>query len=125
MNAINDAKNGYLQNMTSTKSARRMEYEVVARVTHRLRDAANNARRDYPGYVAALEDNRQLWQIFALEVIDKDNPLPEDLKARIFYLAEFSNLHTKKILREKVSALPLLEINMAILRGLKNESIDR
>ena len=122
MSAINTAERGYHQNMSSTQSGRRTEYQVVARITHRLRDAAQEAKKDYPTYVAALDENRKLWQAFAVDVLDKDNALPQDLKARIFYLAEFTEAHTRKILREKASVLPLLEVNMAVLRGLKTES---
>lgn len=122
MNAVSQAMKGYAQNRTSTQSERRTEYDVVAQITYRLREAAQNARKDYPAYVAALEENRKLWQIFAVDVLDKDNALPPELKARIFYLSEFTEAHTKKILREKQSVLPLLEVNMAILRGLKPES---
>jgi len=125
VNAIDTAVRGYQQNRSSTQSERRTEYDVVAQITHRLRDAAQKAREDYPGYVAALTDNRRLWQIFAIDVLDKENALPPELKARIFYLAEFTEAHTKKILREKQSVLPLLEVNMAILRGLKSESTAR
>ena len=125
VNAIDTAVRGYQQNRSSTQSERRTEYDVVAQITHRLRDTAQKARDDYPSYVAALTDNRRLWQIFAVDVLDKENALPPELKARIFYLAEFTEAHTKKILREKQSVLPLLEVNMAILRGLKSESTAR
>lgn len=125
MNAHTTAERGYLQNVSSTRSERRTEYEVIARITHRLRDAAQRAKRDYPAYVNALDENRRLWQAFAIDVADKDNQLPPDLKARIFYLCEFTEVHTKKILREKASIVPLLEINLAILRGLKTEGISQ
>lgn len=121
MTAVNSAIQGYTQSRSTTQSGRRTEYDVVAQITRRLREAAQRARQDYPAYVAALEDNRKLWQVFAIDVLNKDNALPEDLKARIFYLAEFTEAHTRKILREKQSVLPLLEVNMAILRGLKPE----
>lgn len=122
MNAISAAERGYGQNRASTQSSRRTEYDIVAQITHRLRETATKARDNYPAYVEALNDNRQLWQTFALDVATQGNPLPDELKARILYLAEFTNVHTKRILREKQSVLPLLEINMAILRGLKSGS---
>jgi flagellar protein FlaF len=121
VHAQNTAERGYLQNVSSTRSERRTEYEVIARITHRLRDAAQRAKRDYPGYVAALHDNRKLWQAFAIDVSHKDNQLPDELRARIFYLSEFTEKHTQDILRNKASVVPLLEINLALLRGLKNE----
>lgn len=118
MNVQTTAERGYMQHAASTHSERRIEYEVMARVTHRLREAARRAKRNYPAYVEALDDNRKLWQVFAVDVLDKDNELPDELRARIFYLAEFTAAHTTKILREKASVVPLLEINVAILRGL-------
>ena len=122
MTAFSAAESGYRQHMRSTQSERRTEYEVVARITHRLREAARNKKKDFPGFVAALEENRKLWQAFAVDVLDKKTPLPAELKARIFYLSEFTDTQTRKILRKKASVLPLLEVNMAVLRGLKTES---
>lgn len=121
MNVHTIAERGYMQNAASTRSERRTEYEVLARITHRLRKAAQNERRDYPAYIEALNDNRTIWKAFAVDVLDKKNGLPDELKARIFYLAEFTDSHTSKIIREKQSVVPLLEINVAILRGLKPE----
>ena len=121
MIGLSTAERGYLGSMKSTRSERRTEYEVIAQITRELRDAAARARKDFPAYVEALDRNRKLWQAFAIDVSHDENPLPDELRARIFYLAEFTENHTRKILRERVSVLPLLEINMAILRGLKPE----
>jgi flagellar protein FlaF len=68
----------------------------------------------------ALYDNRKLWGIFATDVADPGNPLPKDLKARLFYLAEFTNHHTSKVLAREASVEPLIDINTAILRGLRS-----
>jgi len=116
------AERGYGQSRSSTQSGRRTEYDVVAQITHQLRDTAGRAKQNFPAYVTALNTNRRLWRAFAIDVMHKDNPLPAELKARIVYLAEFTETQTSKILREKSSVLPLLEVNMAILRGLKSES---
>lgn len=121
MNVQSIAESGYMQHAASTKSERRTEYDVLARVTHRLRKAAKNAKRDFPTFVSALNDNRELWRAFSLDVVHKNNKLPQELKARIFYLAEFTDAQTKKILSEKASVLPLLEINVAVMRGLSSE----
>ena len=121
MNGLSIAERGYLGSMETTRSERRSEYEVIARITRKLRDAARAQKTDYPGFVEALDLNRQLWQIFAIDVADDQNPLPQELRARIFYLAEFTETHTRKVLRDKVSIMPLLEVNMAVLRGLKPE----
>ncbi|WP_299704918.1 flagellar biosynthesis regulator FlaF [uncultured Tateyamaria sp.] len=121
MNATLQAMRGYTEHAVSTKNGRRAEYEIIARVTQGLRDTAIKAKSDFPSYAHALHDNQRLWTALVVDVVDKENPLPEDLKARIIYLAEFTRHHTKKVLRKKASVLPLLEINMAVLRGLKVE----
>jgi flagellar protein FlaF len=92
----------------------------LAGITHRLQDAAKNGRDGFIDLVEALNDNRRLWTIFASDVADDGNELPEDLRARILYLAEFTFQHTRKVLARRAGVSPLLEINTAILRGLRN-----
>jgi len=123
VNGLSIAERGYLGSMETTRSERRTEYEVIAQITRQLRDAANRAKTDYPGFVEALQRNRELWKTLAIDVADPDNLLPAALRARIFYLAEFTEEQSRKVLREKASVLPLLEVNMAILRGLKPEGM--
>lgn len=118
---MSQALKGYTEHAVSTKSGRRSEYEVIAKVTQQLRDRAMNAKKNYAAYAEALHTNQRLWTALVVDVVDEENPLPDDLKARILYLADFTRHHTRRILREKASVLPLLEINMAVLRGLKQE----
>ncbi|MHA6327111.1 flagellar biosynthesis regulator FlaF [Roseivivax sp. CAU 1753] len=68
--------------------------------------------------VQALSDNRRLWTALAADVSAGGNALPDELRARIFFLAEFTETHSRKVLRGRASVLPLLEVNTAILRGL-------
>ncbi|WP_223428850.1 flagellar biosynthesis regulator FlaF [Tateyamaria pelophila] len=121
MNATSQALRGYAENAVSTRNGRRAEYEAVARITQRMRDAAVQAKTDFPAYAEALHLNQRLWAALVVDIADANNPLPNELKARIIYLAEFTQQHTRKILRERASIMPLLEINMAVLRGLKKE----
>ena len=55
----------------------------------------------------------------AADVADRANGLPQDLRARIFYLAEFTDQHSSKVLSGKGKADVLVEINAAIMRGLR------
>jgi flagellar biosynthesis activator protein FlaF len=112
---------GYAENAVPTRSDRSAEYKIIARVTQELRDRAINSKENYAAYAEALHRNQRLWTALVVDVADKDNPLPDELKSRIIYLAEFTSHHTRRILREKASVMPLLEINMAVLRGLKTE----
>lgn len=119
MNATSQALRGYAENALSTKSDRRSEYEVIAKVTQQLRDTAVASKTDFPAFASALHLNNRLWTALVVDIADEKNPLPQALKARIMYLSEFTRHHTRRVLRENASVLPLLEVNMAVLRGLK------
>lgn len=125
MNVSTAAIRGYAEHAMSTRSDRRGEYEVFADVTKRLRDAALSAKKNYPGFVEALYDNQRLWTALVVDISDKDNPLPDALKARIFYLSDFTRHHTKKVLRDRDSVAPLLEVNIAVMRGLKGDGVQK
>lgn len=112
------ARKGYAQHARTTQTPRSTEYELIARVTHRIKAAAEAGPRAYPKLVEALSDNHRLWTTLAVDVADGENELPRELRAQIFYLAEFVQLHTSKVLTRKARIGPLLEINAAILRGL-------
>lgn len=117
MNAYAMAQRAYAPTNSATRSNRSVEYDVIARVTFRLKDAIQNGA--YPQLLEALHENRKLWRTLAIDVADADNGLPDDLRARVFYLAEFTDHHTRKVIRREENAVPLLEINTAILRGLR------
>lgn len=97
-----------------------MEYEAFARVTRRLRQAAGE-QGNFAELVRALHENRRLWSMLALHVADSANGLPPDLRARIFYLSEFTSDLTRKVLRRESDATTLVEINTAVMAGLRNE----
>lgn len=121
MNAFNMARTAYASTGTPIRTPRGTEYDAFARITHRLKATALNAKRDYPAFVEALNENRRLWTILAEGVADRDNELPQQLRAQIFYLAEFTLQQTSKILARKAQVNALLEINTAIMRGLHQE----
>lgn len=122
MNAQSMAQRAYAQSAGPTKTDRRAEYETIARATHELKAAAERAKSDFPGLAGALHRNNRLWTILAADVADRDNGLPRDLKARIVFLSEFTKRHTTQVLAGKAGVAPLLDINTAILRGLRNGS---
>ncbi len=119
MNSYVMAQRAYAPTGAPTKSARSIEYDVIARVTSRLKLAI--LKDKLPQLLEALHENRKLWRTLAIDVADANNALPKELRARIFYLAEFTDHHTGQVIRKKVSAVPLLEINTAILRGLNQD----
>lgn len=123
MNVINMAQRAYAPTAAPTRSNRSIEYDVIARITYRLKKAIE--KKDLGPLLEALHENRKLWRTLALNVSQPDNGLPEELRARLYYLSEFTNHHTSKVIRNKMSAIPLVEVNTAILRGLKTEGAMR
>ena len=114
MNPSALAKTAYNDAAAPVLNHRRTEYQAFARVTHML----NLAGQDFPALAEAIHLNRRLWTLLASDVADTDNFLPEELRARIFYLAEFTDQHSRKVLNREAEVDILIEINRAILRGL-------
>jgi flagellar biosynthesis activator protein FlaF len=117
----NFAQTAYQQITAPIRTARGTEYEVLARITHSLNKANLSGKAGFPDLVSALHDNRQLWSTFAVDVADPQNGLPQDLRAKIFFLAEFTLAHTSKILSGSAKVAPLIEINTAIMAGLRGQ----
>lgn len=117
MNATTLAQRGYAPTAAPLKSARRAEYEVIARITSRM--AISIQTKDFKGLIHAMHENRTLWRKLGIDVAGPGNLLPDDLRARLIYLSEFTEYHTRKVIAREASATPLVEINTSILRGLK------
>lgn len=120
MNVIEQAQQAYAPKQFPLRSSRSVEAELISQITSRLKKASSNPKAQFPALVAALHDNRRLWNTMAVDVSDNQNTLPAPLRAQIFYLAEFTELHSRKILNGDASANVLIEINTAILRGLNS-----
>lgn len=116
MNAISRAQLAYSSATAPARTDRGNEYDAFARVTRNLKLA--NSDDNYPRFIRALHENRELWTLLAINVADSKNLLPSQLRAQIFYLAEFSIDHTSKIIAGKANSSPLIEINTLIMRGL-------
>ncbi len=103
---------------TPVRSTKDTEIEIILETTRRLKLADETRDKNFPTFAAALQDNRKLWITLAVDVADPQNGLPRELRAKIFYLSEFIQTYTRKTLAEELSVEPLLDINLAVLRGL-------
>ncbi len=119
MTSLSLAFDAYSRPDTPTRPARSVEYDLFARVTRRLTLAFRARAVDFPALAAALHDNDRLWRTLALDVADPGNELPAGLRAQLFYLHEFTVLQTRRILEDGASAEVLIDINTAIMRGLR------
>ena len=119
MNSQTMAQAAYSQVRAPIRTERGTEYELFARVTHKMRRAAARGKPGFAALAEALHHNRNLWTVLAADVADRENGLPRDLKARIFYLSEFTQDYSGKVLSKGASIAPLVEINAAMMRGLR------
>jgi flagellar biosynthesis activator protein FlaF len=122
VNASELAMLAYAPTTSPMRSDRSMEHQVMADITSRLSSASGAGAVDFPRLASALHDNRRLWTVLASEVSQADNLLPADLRARIFFLSEYTAFHTSRVLRGEADVASLIEINTAVLRGLSSSS---
>ena len=118
MNVMLRAQRAYQQDAPSLRSDRGIEYEAFLRVTRKLKAVAGN-RHTIKELAQALYENRQLWTALALDAAGDGNNLPKELRARIVYLAEFSRIHSSKALKKHATVDPLIDINTAVMQGLR------
>lgn len=123
MNAQTMAKRAYSSAQAPVRTARGIEYEAFARITHKLRAADPAEPGGFARLAEALHQNRQLWTLLAADVTQDENALPRDLRARIFYLAEFTHHHSVKVLNRQAEVADLIDINTAIMRGLRGNEV--
>ncbi|MCK0140093.1 flagellar biosynthesis regulator FlaF [Aliiroseovarius sp. F47248L] len=117
MNAVTLAKTAYnTSSRAPLGTSRGIEYDAFAKVTHQLSRAPSTG---FANLAAALHENRRLWTLLAADVADDGNALPNELRARIFFLAEFTADHSRKILSEGEDVSVLVDVNTAIMRGLR------
>lgn len=122
MDTAHLARAAYARPDAPARSPRAVEYAAFARVTHALAEgwAARSVR---PAALAqALHDNGRLWRTLAADLAEPGNALPAELRARLFWLHEFTALHSRKVLDGKADAGVLIDINTAVMRGLRGDT---
>lgn len=114
------ARSAYSGTAIPVRTGRDTEYEVFARVTRRLREV-QSGEGGFAALVRALHENRSLWTALAADVAVESNALPKPLRARIFYLAQFTAEHSRRVMAGRATVDVLIEINTAVMRGLRGE----
>ena len=119
--AISNARAGYGQREAPVRTDRSHEYDLLARCTQHLSAAWAHRKDNFAGLATALTENLQLWSALAADVAEAGNGLPAPLRAQLFYLYEFTAGHTRSVLDERGSVEVLVDINTAVMRGLRGE----
>ena len=119
MNALDLAKRAYTSPDAPTRTFRGTEYDLFARITHRLKHANTGEAKMSVALVRALHDNRKLWDTLADDVADDANALPFDLRKQIFSMAVFTRQHSSRVMAGTATADVLIDINTAMMKGLR------
>lgn len=115
-----EARAAYGRPELALRSPRALEYDLLARATSALR-AAEDGKASFATLVAAVEQNLRLWRRLAVDVADAGNGLPQELRAKLFYLYEFTAQHSRAVLDRTGDAGALIAVNTAVMRGLRGE----
>lgn len=109
---------GYASNAVRTDKDN--EYGAFARVTQMLRHAHDGGQmRDR---IAAAHKNNDLWTALAADLTHPGNSLPDPLKAGLLSLAMFSIRHGHAVMRGAATTEALIDVNLAIMKGLRHEA---
>lgn len=119
MNALELARRSYARPDTPARSPRDIEYELLARITRRLCATSTRTDTGFGALVSALHDNEEMWRTFAMDVAEPGNGLPAPLRAKLYYLYEFTAQHSAKVRDGSASIDVLIDINTAVMRGLR------
>lgn len=121
------AQSAYAPASAATHTPRDIEYHAFAHVTGLLAQARDTA--DQMGGTArlagAMHENVRLWLALATDVGLDTNPLPPTLRAQIIGLANFARTHMAKVLAGAETVDALIDVNMAIMKGLRGEDGSR
>ncbi len=119
MQTFPNARNAYAA--APVRTARGSEYAIFARITHSLKAVDEADRSAFPALARAVTDNSRLWSTLAEDLMSEGNLLPAPLRGQLIGLSEFVRRHTHAVLGGRASVAPLIDINTAIMKGLRGE----
>ena len=122
MSTLNLARTAYARPQAPARNLRSIEYDALAQATQRLMRGWDTRKTDFPALAAAVNDNTQLWSTLAADVVLPENGLPAPLRAQLFYLYQFCEAHARKVLAGTAGIEDLVDINTAVMRGLRGET---
>ncbi len=121
MTYTQSARTAYARPEAPARTLRTIEYDLIARTTQRMTTAWSRRTVDFPVFAATLNENLTLWSTLAADVASAENGLPQQLRAQLFYLYQFTAEHSRAILEGRGSIEVLVDINTAVMRGLRGD----
>ena len=117
MHPRSQARSGY--DASTVRTERGTEYALFAQVTARLKAINESDLASFPALASAVSDNQRLWATLAEDLMSEANRLPVPLRAQLISLAEFVRKHSLAVLGGRAKLAPLIDINTAIMKGLR------
>jgi flagellar protein FlaF len=114
------AQAAYARPEAPQRNYRALEYDLLARATKSL-TLARSDEASYAQLLGALDENLRLWSTLAADVAEPENSLPQKLRAQLFYLYEFTAGHSRAVRDKGASVEVLIDINTAVMRGLRGQ----
>jgi flagellar protein FlaF len=119
MDVASRAVHGYRAVQLQTQSARSIEAKLFAEITAELVRARRSGAPAFRELTAALHRNRTLWDALLADLALESNALPAPLKAQLIQLGHFVGKFTGSVLKGEDDAQVLIDVNNAILEGLR------
>jgi flagellar biosynthesis activator protein FlaF len=119
MDVAAKAANGYRAVRLHTESPRSIEAQLFAEITASLVRARRAGKPGFQDLVAVLQRNRTLWDALLADLALEGNALPAPLKAQLIQLGHFVRQFTGRVLRREDDVQALIDVNNAILAGLR------
>lgn len=114
----------YANNQRLGNSAREIEAEALTLGAKKLQYCHDNWELEESKKLLneALKFNQRLWTIFQVSLSSEENTLPKDLKLELLKLSTFVDKQIFSIMAFPVpeKLLPIIDINLDLAKGLKN-----
>ena len=110
--------NPYAETIAETEDPRELEYLTILQITLDL-EKFLGATDVSPELKSALWRNQLLWSALRADLLSEGNALPDTLKAGLVSLSFSVDRHTPKVLDGSIDVGLLVDVNRAVMRGLK------
>lgn len=116
------ARSGYAASARPIRTQRGTEYALFAKVTHALKAVDEADKAAFPALARAVLENQRVWGTLTEDLMGEANALPVALRAQLISLAEFVRKHSLAVLGGRARLAPLIDINTAIMKGLRGDA---
>lgn len=101
-----------------TADDRQIEHALFKQITTALEGVLASENSSASARADAVSRNLQLWTALAADLAHPENKLPQELKANLIYLAEFTRRTSMSILAGEDGVEDLVEVNQSVMAGL-------